>query len=199
MIGALRGTIAERMPPGEVLIDVHGVGYRIVVPTGTLAVLTPGDDASLHTHLHVREDALTLYGFATRDERMCFEALIGAHGVGPSLALAILSVHPPASLQQALVSDDVDALCLVPGIGKKTAARLLVELKERLHVPDLDLVGADGASGNGARGVRAEVREALGQLGYAADEIREATADLPHDGDVQQLLRSALQRMGVRR
>ena len=199
MIGALRGTVAERIPPGEVLVDVNGVGYRVVVATGTFASLTPGDAATLHTHLHVREDALTLYGFASRDERLCFEALLGAHGVGPALALAILSVHPPASLRQVLASDDAGALCLVPGIGKKTAARLLMELKERLHVPDLDLGAPDGSGANGRRGVRAEVREALTQLGYSADEVREATAELPAEGDVQHLLRSALRKLAVSR
>ena len=96
-----------------------------------------GDDVFVHVHHHVREDAQTLYGFATRDERVCFEALIGAHGVGPSLALAILSVHSPMQLRAALASDDVAALCLVPGVGKKTAARLLVELKSRLDLGDV--------------------------------------------------------------
>ena len=198
MIGAVRGEVVERIPPGELLVDVAGVGYRVIVTTGTFAAMRPGERVLLHTHLYVREDALTLYGFGGRDERACFEALIGAHGVGPSLALSILSVHPPAVLHRTLADDDVDALCLVPGVGKKTAARLLVELKSRLHVPDLDLA-ADGDHDAGGRAPRGEVREALAQLGYAPEEIREAMADLPAAGDVPRLLREALQRLAVSR
>ena len=97
----------------------------------------------LHVHTHVREDAIVLYGFAHADERRCFEALLGAHGVGPSLALAILSSMSPAALSTAVLEDDVDTLCLVPGVGKKTAARLLLELKARLDLPTL---GGDGPS-----------------------------------------------------
>jgi Holliday junction DNA helicase RuvA len=198
VIGAVRGEVLERIPPGELLVDVAGLGYRVIVPTGTFADMRPGHTVVLHTHLHVREDALTLYGFAGRDERACFEALIGAHGVGPSLALSILSVHPPAALHRALADDDADALCMVPGVGKKTAARLLVELKSRLHVPDLDLAVEGNGDGTG-RAPRGEVREALAQLGYAPDEIREAMAGLPAEGDVQRLLREALQRLAVSR
>jgi Holliday junction DNA helicase RuvA len=142
----------------------------------------------------VREDALTLYGFATRDERACFEALLGAHGVGPALAQAILSVHRPASLRQVLATDDVDGLCLVPGVGKKTAARLLLELKARLDLPDGDLSAIRG----GETGPRNEVREALVALGYGPEEVRDALRDLPTEGDVQRLLKDALGRLSVR-
>ena len=133
MIGSLRGVLLDRTATGEVLVEVGGVGYRATVaPTTLVALGELGSQVFLHVHTHVREDALILYGFATLDERRCFEALIGAHGVGPALALAILSVHSPGALRRALLSDDVDALTLVPGVGKKTAARLLVELKSRL-------------------------------------------------------------------
>ena len=155
MIGSLRGTLLDR-GPGEVLVEVGGIGYRVTVTPGTSVALGEvGDEVFVHVHNHVREDAVTLYGFATRDERACFEALIGAHGVGPSLALAILSVHSPAQLRLALASDDVAALCMVPGVGKKTAARLLVELKSKLDLPDgVDLTAlADAAAGRtGAHG-----------------------------------------------
>ncbi len=118
-----------------------GVGYRVLVPSGALGQIGwPGSPAFLHVHTHVREDAIILYGFPSRDERACFEALIGAHGVGPAVALALLSVHSPAALQRAVLADDADALMLVPGVGKKTAIRLLVELKARL---DIDLDRAD--------------------------------------------------------
>jgi Holliday junction DNA helicase RuvA len=191
VIGALRGTIAERSSTGEVLLDVQGVCYRVQVTPTTLATLIDTSaTVLLHTHLHVREDALTLYGFATRDERMCFEALLGAHGVGPSMALAILSVHRPDALREVVAQDDADALCLVSGVGKKTAIRLLLELKSRLDLPALDAVPAAAAGSP-----RAEVRDALAALGYGPEEIHEATRELPTDGDVQLLLKHALARM----
>ena len=191
MIGMLRGVLVDRLP-NEVLVDVQGVGYRVQVSPSTLVSLGPfGSTVTVHTHLAVREDALTLYGFPTPDERACFEALLGAHGVGPAMALAILSVHRPMALRQALADDDVDALCLVPGVGKKTAARLLLELKSRLDLPDVDLSVVLG----GEATARNEVREALASLGYGAEEIREAVRDLPAEGDVQRLLKEALSRV----
>jgi Holliday junction DNA helicase RuvA len=134
----------------------------------------------------VREDAQTLYGFAGRDERDCFEALLGAHGVGPALALAIQSVHTPDGLRRALADDDVAALCLVPGVGRKTAARLLVELKSRLDLPDGGIpVTFDAAAGvNGtAPSARADVRDALVGLGYGPDEIAHALRQLSAEED----------------
>jgi holliday junction DNA helicase RuvA len=201
VIGSLRGRLLDR-GADEVLVEVGGVGYRLVVaPTTAVALGDLGDEVFVWVHHHVREDAQTLYGFAGRDERVTFEALIGAHGVGPSLALAILSVHAPVALARILADDDVAALCLVPGVGKKTAARLLVELKSRLHIPDGDAVPV-AAGGNGAAGppsAQADVREALAGLGYGPDEIRVATADLPDDADAAALLREALQRLGTAR
>ena len=198
MIGSLRGVLLDRSPTGEVLVEVGGVGYRATVAPTTLAAMGElGSQVFLHVHTHVREDALILYGFATLDERRCFEALIGAHGVGPALALAILSVHSPSALRRALLSDDVDALTLVPGVGKKTAARLLVELKSRLDVPEVELVPV-GALGTPAEAARAEVRAALAGLGYAPDEIRSVVIDLG-EGPVEDMLRSALKQLAVAR
>jgi Holliday junction DNA helicase RuvA len=190
MIGSVRGSVLERSVNGEALIDVGGVGYRVLVPLRAIPELDPGAPAFLFTHLHVREDALVLYGFPTRDERDTFETLIGATGVGPKLALAILSVHPPAALRRALLDDDLDALTLVPGVGKRTAQRLMVEFKARLDVPDLDI--SDAVPGSGAGPARAEVREALTGLGYAPDEVRDVLAQLPEEGTVERLLRDAL-------
>jgi Holliday junction DNA helicase RuvA len=193
VIGSLRGTLVDRDPTGEVLVEVGGVGYRALVPPGTLAALGHvGGAVFLHTHLHVREDALTLYGFATRDERACFEALLGAHGVGPALALAILGVHRPDALRSAVAEDDVDALCAVPGVGKKTAARLLLELKSRLDVPDGDILYLPSAAGSAPRN---DVKEALVALGYGPDEVRVAVQELPQDGDTAILLKEALTRL----
>jgi len=194
MIGSVRGAVIERSATGEVLVEVGGVGYRALVPLSAVPVLEPGASTFLFTHLHVREDAMVLYGFLSRDERDTFEVLIGATGVGPKLALAILSVHSPATLRRVLTDDDLDALTLVPGVGKRTAQRLVVELKARLDVPDLDL----GDSSQPPT-PRAEVRAALAGLGYASEEIRDALAELPDDGGVEELLRDALKSLAVSR
>jgi len=197
MIGSLRGLLIDRSITGELLVEVGGVGYRVQAGPVTAAQL--GDlqgEVFVWIHHHVREDADTLYGFASKAERDAFEALLGAHGVGPSLALAILSVHPPAALARVLVDDDVAALCLVPGVGKKTAARLLVELKSRLDVPiDGVPAGLDGAP-TATGSTLADVRDALVELGYGPDEIAEATRELP-DGDVGDRLREALRRIAA--
>ena len=191
MIGSLRGTVLERSGTGEVLLEVGGVGYRLLVPLGALETLVPGEPAFLTTHLHVREDAMVLYGFSTRDERDTFEALISASGVGPKLALAILSVHSPSGLRRALIDDDLDALTLVPGIGKRTAQRLFVELKARLEVPALAADVDDGR----APSVRADVRDALIGLGYGADEVRDVLTRLPDEGAIEELVRDALRQL----
>ncbi len=199
MIGSLRGSLLDRPAPGEVLIEVGGVGYRVAVPTGTASSIAAGTggEVFVHVHTHVREDAIVLYGFLHADERRCFEALLGAHGVGPTLALAILSSLSPATLSTAVLEDDVDTLCLVPGVGRKTAARLLLELKARLALPDLgdaSTVGtADAGAGGGAE--RREVRAALAELGYGPEEIRGALDALPDDGGVEELLRMALREL----
>jgi Holliday junction DNA helicase RuvA len=202
MIGSLRGTLLDRSPrPAggvELLVEVAGVGYRAVVPTSSFGAAV-GASVFVHVHTHVREDAIILYGFATREERACFEALIGAHGVGPAVALSLLSVHRPAALHRAVATDDLDALMMVPGIGRKTAARLIVELKSKLG-PDLDgvdlqVVGEAGAS----TGTRADVRSALAALGYGADEIRQSLAGIPDEGTVEEQLKRALREMAGNR
>jgi len=194
VIGSVRGSVIERHTSGEVVVEVGGVGYRVLVPLGALTQLDPGAPAFLFTHLHVREDAMLLYGFPTRDERDTFEVLIGTTGVGPKLGLAMLSVHSPSSLRRALVDDDLGALTLVPGVGKRTAQRLLVELKSRLEVPDLDL-----AEGTSVPSARSEVRDALGGLGYSPDEVRDVVSQLDDDGTVEDLLREALKLLAVAR
>lgn len=201
MIGSLRGVLLDWQPrPAggvEVLVEVGGVGYRVVVPAGAL-VGSAGEAVFLHVHTHVREDAIVLYGFAGRDERACFEALIGAHGVGPAVALALLSVHSPASLRRAVATDDVDALTLVPGIGRKTATRLLVELKSRLDA-GVDGDGPQAVVPGGSPSLLGEVRSALAALGYGADEIRQAVAGLPEKGTVEEHLRTALRELAAAR
>lgn len=201
MIGSLRGVLLERWSDGEVLVEVAGVGYRVIVaPTTAAALGEPGSDVFVHVHHHRREDVETLYGFPSATERIVFESLLSAHGVGPSLAMAILAVHPPSALARVLAEDDLDALCLVPGVGKKTAARLLVELKSRLDVPGLDsaaLVAVGGGDASPAGSSVADVRDALAGLGYGPDEVAEAVRDLPVDVDSSELLRLALRRLAA--
>ena len=202
MIGSLRGVVLERSTDAEVLVEVLGVGYRLNVSARTLAELEPGASVFLHVHHHIREDAQLLYGFLGRDERLCFETLLGTHGVGPSLAIAILAVHSPSGLREVVAAADLRSLCLVPGVGKKTAERLLVELKGRLDVPDFDVVAAVRAGGapGGPGSLLADVREALAGLGYGPDEVREALRDVSADGrDAPGLLRDALKVLGARR
>jgi len=202
VIGSVRGTLLDR-GAAEVTVEVAGVGYRVAVsPTTAVSLGDVGDEVFCWTHHHQREDAQTLYGFATKDERACFEVLIGAHGVGPALALAILSIHSPIALARVVAEDDLGALCLVPGVGKKTAQRLLIDLKSRLSVPDLgDAPSTNGsaAPGGGGGSVRADVRDALAGLGYTDAEVREVMGELPDDGDAGSLLKEALQRLATAR
>lgn len=191
MIGSLRGRILERSPQGEVTLEVNSVGYRVFVPVRSVPELEIGEQAFLQIHTYVREEALSLYGFLTRDERGTFEALIAASGVGPKLALAILSVHSPNQLRSVVTEGDIASLTMVPGVGKRTAERLLVELKARLEVPEVDLVEQETSD------ARAGVREALASLGYGANEIRDVINMLPAEGPLEELLRQALKELGA--
>ena len=204
MIGLLRGKVVLRSGDGEVIVDVGGVGYRVTVTPAAavaLSAATPAE-STLFIHTHVREDAIVLYGFLHDDERRCFEVLLGSHGVGPALALAIMAVLSPASLSTAVLEDDLDTLCTVPGVGRKTAARLLIELKSRLDLPDLSLDLPGLSSGAGAarttRTSRSEARAALSELGYAPEEIRGALDGLRDDVGVEEMLRLALRELANR-
>lgn len=194
MIGSLRGTVLDRAIGGEVLLEVGGVGYRVAVPSGSVAALEPGGPAFLFTHLVVREDAMSLYGFPDREQRDTFEALMSATGVGPKLALAVLSVHSPSALRRAVVEGDLDALTLVPGVGKRTAQRLMIELAAKLGTTSPDPAGVEGGPS-----ARAEVRAALEGLGYGSEEVRYVLDALPLDGPVEILLKEALKLLAVER
>lgn len=195
MIGSLRGSVLERTNDTSVLVEVAGVGYVVTVTPRTLAELEPGSPVFLYVHHHIREDAQTLYGFRQRDERSTFEVLIATHGIGPALAIAILGTHAPSALVDIVATNDLGALTLVPGVGKKTAERLLVELRNRLSLPMLDPVGAGGGGGS----VVGDVREALTGLGYGPEEIRDALRELPATGDASSMLRDALKLLGAKR
>jgi len=204
MIGSLRGTLLDRGWDSRLLIEVGGVGYLVqVTPTTAVSIGDLGSEVLLYVHHAVREDAETLYGFATMAERLTFESLIGAHGVGPALGLAILSVHDPDALRRVVASDDVAALCLVPGVGKKTAVRLIVELKSKLDVGDAAVVVPAAAASSNGEGARSDVQAALEGLGYGVEEIRSVLAEMSaetamepsDDADVGELLKDALRRL----
>lgn len=190
MIASLSGTV-EAVEPGAVVVGVGGVGYLVNVPVPVLGGLSMGRPIRLFTYLAVREDALTLYGFATTDQREAFRALTGVTGVGPRLALAVLSALEPESLRRAVASGDVGALTDVPGIGRRTAERMILELKQRLGAPAEHPVVAPSAV--------AEVREALVGLGYAPAEFRPVLDRMSGAGaPVEEMLRSALQELAAR-
>ena len=198
MIGSLRGQLLDRTSESELLIEVGGLGYRVqVTPSTAVSLGSVGSEVFVHTHHAVREDSDTLYGFETIDERRIFESLISAHGVGPALGLAILSVHGPAALRVAVAQDDLAALCLVPGVGRKTAARLVMELKSKLDIPSGDYAGvvADGADASTRQGTHSDVRAALESLGYGPEETHAVLVDIPAEGDTSVLLKDALRRL----
>lgn len=200
MIAHLNGMVAGVGPDGAV-IDVGGVGLRVQCTPDTLASLKPGEPARVATSLVVREDSLTLFGFGTDDERNVFELLQTASGIGPRLALAMLAVHSPDALRRALAAEDLNALTMVPGIGRKGAQRIVLELKDRLGAPG-------DASGNGAvparkgeQSWRDQVQSGLTNLGWSARDAEAAIAavEAESDGapvpDVATALRSALRKL----
>jgi len=192
MIGRLRGAVVAKSADHAV-VDVGGVGYEVAMtPFGLGDLPAIGEEAVVHTHLHVREDQMALFGFAAEDERDVFRILLGASGVGPKLALAILGTLRPAELQRAVLAEDVDALTIVPGIGKRSAQKLVLELRARFQMPEAEAVIGTGSA-------VAQVREALEGLGYQGAEIRDALDGLDPGGpEVSDLLRAALQRLGSR-
>ncbi|MCQ3814808.1 MAG: Holliday junction branch migration protein RuvA [Acidimicrobiia bacterium] len=203
MIGSLRGSLLECSAATELLVEVAGVGYRVQVTPETAAALgAASTEVFIYIHHALREDSETLYGFCSADERGIFESLISAHGVGPALGLAILSVHSPVALRAAVARDDLDALCLVPGVGKKTAARLVMELKNKLDIADGETVGASAVSAAAPhQGAQDDVRAALENLGYAANEIHAALSEVRAEGadksDSSELLKNALRRLAT--
>ncbi|MEY3266986.1 MAG: Holliday junction ATP-dependent helicase RuvA [Actinomycetota bacterium] len=195
MIGSLRGTVLERFTPGTVLLEVAGVGYLCTVTSATFAELEPTVSTFLHVHQHIREDAQTLFGFVTRIERDTFNVLIATHGIGPSMAMAILSTYSPTALVTVVTSGDLGALTVVPGVGKKTAERLMVELKSRLNLEGLSVVDPSDTVQSSA----ADVREALTALGYGPDEVRDTMRLLTTADSAETMLRDALALLGARR
>jgi len=186
MISRITGTLLENIPP-TICVDVHGVGYEIDVPMSTLYHLPEvGGQVVLFTHLAVREDAHTLYGFSSAAERTAFRALIKVSGVGARIALAVLSGMSVQDLADAITRQDTGLLTRVPGIGKKTAERLLLELRGKLGA---DLGAAPGTTVVAGRG---DITHALLSLGYSNAEIQTAMKTLPESVDVAEGIRLAL-------
>lgn len=202
MIHRLRGQLAERDEDG-VLLDVGGVGYRASTSQTTLRSLPAlGEDCVLHTRLVVREDAMLLYGFATRDERAAFDTLTGVSKVGPRLALSVLSTFSPPELAETVARGDVVKLASVPGLGRKTAERLALELRGKdlaaLFAPAPVTAGANGAA-SGGPGPYMEAREALTGLGYSLEEAENALNKVPPQDSVEGYVKGALRQMGGKR
>jgi Holliday junction DNA helicase RuvA len=186
MIGRIHGKLVEKRPP-QILVDVMGVGYEVDVPMSTFYQLpATGAEVSLHTHLVVREDAHQLYGFATEAERHAFRQLLKISGVGARTALSVLSGLSVSDLREAVASQDGARLTKVPGIGKKTAERLLLELRDKL---DSALAAPAAAKGDGQAG---DVTNALLALGYNDKEAAWATRQLPPALNVTESIRQAL-------
>jgi Holliday junction DNA helicase RuvA len=197
MISHLRGIVGER-GSDHVVVDVHGVGYLVHVPNGT-DVPARGQDVELQTAMVVREDSMTLYGFTDAAARELFGLLMSTSGVGPKLALAVLSTHRPSTIRTAIAASDIDVLVAVPGIGKKSAQKLVLELKDKvgsLGAPDIDLTGRGAGGGGRDDDAVSDTREALLQLGYGPSEVAVTLANLDLDGDASTLLRRALQAIG---
>jgi Holliday junction DNA helicase RuvA len=192
MIGAVRGRLASKTPP-QLTVDVGGLGYELEAPMSTFYRLPAvGEEVRLLTHLVVREDAHVLYAFATEDERRLFRSLIRVSGVGPKIALALLSGISVAAFAQCVQNEDIAALTRVPGVGRKTAERLIVEMRDRLAAPPR---AAGGAAGPAAASPEGEAYDALVALGYRPAEATRLlqAAGGPGSHSTEELIRRALQ------
>ncbi len=192
MIASLRGTL-EAIGSDWAIIDVGGVGFQVYMPTSALSALSAiGEKVKLHTHLHLREDNATLYGFASADELGLFQTLIGVSGLGPKLALAMLSAMNVEKLAMAIATSSTDLLTMVPGIGKKMANRLILELKEKIGAGWITTPAAQLAQEN------IDVVAALTSLGYSVSEATRAVATLPPSSDLslEEKIKLALQYLG---
>jgi len=198
MIHRLRGTLVEKDPEGVVL-DVSGVGYRAAASLATLRALPSlGEECVIHTRMVVREDAMLLFGFATKQERSAFDALTAVSKIGPKLALAVLSSMSPPQVAEAVARGDVLKFASVPGLGRKSAERLVLELKGKdiaVFAPE-PAISADGGGGGGPY---MEAREALAGLGYSLEEAEKALNNIPPQDTVEKYIKEALRRIGSRR
>ena len=195
MIGQLKGKVISKNPP-EILLEVRGIGYEILCPMSTFYQLSDSsEDTLLHTHLSIKEDSHTLFGFVTKDEKIIFRELIRVNGVGPKVALAILSHLPVSSLIECISNEDSDLLAKTPGIGKKTALKLIVELQDRLS--KLELIGSNGSTLEFKQNTNpnsTQAIEALQSLGFKTKEANKMVSKINDTSlSTEQLIRLALQ------
>lgn len=195
MIAFLRGRLEDK-GIGCADIDVNGIGYRVSMSNNSLAAMpAKGEPVFIYTHTHVREDTLQLFGFASTGERGLFEKLITVSGIGPKVALALLSAFDVDSLKQAIVNEDIALITSVPGIGKKNAQRLILELKDKLTSPGLDFLPTVSVND---RSVYEEARSALLSLGYSSAEAKKSLEGFAADGNgvtVEALVKHALKNL----
>ena len=198
MIAHLRGRLLDKHP-NRIVVDVNGVGYDVFVPLSTFYGLgDPGADVALRIHTHVREDALLLYGFATRLEQDLFERLIGVGGIGPKVALAVLSGIEPVELIRAIERGDLARLTAIPGVGKKTAERIVLELKDRLPRAPAAAAAADDGTRATPSQMRDDVLSALVNLGYhrpLAEKAVDSAIKAVPDGVFERVLKQALREL----
>lgn len=190
MIGRLRGALVAVHAAG-VVVDVGGIGYDIVMTPAAIAGLPAiGEEIVVHTHLQVREDDLSLYGFGAAADRDLFRIIISASGVGPKVGMALLATLRPDQLRRAIATEDVAALSTAPGVGKRTAQKMILELSLKLADAEAELVGGKGP---------AQVRQALENLGYTPEEINEVMGDIDAEAPVADQLKAALKALGQAR
>lgn len=202
MYSYIKGELSEIVAENHIVVENGGIGYNIYIPGQVLSLLPGvGEEVKIYTYLCVREDAFILYGFLTRDDLNVFKLLIGVSGIGPKGALAILSVMPTDDLRFAVLSDDAKAIAKAPGVGNKTAQRLIIELKDKLSLEDAFEQKLshtqETVSGNGLKGIRNEAVEALVSLGYSSTEALKVLRDIEitEDSSVEDILKLALKQM----
>lgn len=190
MIGRLRGALVAVRPSG-VVVDVGGMGYEVAMtPEAIGALPAVGEEIVVHTHLQVREDDMSLYGFTSAADRDLFRVLISASGVGPRVGMALLATLRADDLRRAIATEDVAALSRAPGVGKRSAQKLILELRPKLADSEADVLEGSGP---------AQVRQALENLGYTPDEVTEAVADIDDSAPVADQLKTALRTLGQAR
>lgn len=202
MYSYIKGELSEIVAENHIVVENGGIGYNIYIPGQVLSLLPGvGEEVKIYTYLCVREDAFILYGFLTRDDLNVFKLLIGVSGIGPKGALAILSVMSTDDLRFAVLSDDAKAIAKAPGVGNKTAQRLIIELKDKLSLEDAFEQKLshtqEAVFGNGLKGIRNEAVEALVSLGYSSTEALKVLRDIEitEDSSVEDILKLALKQM----
>lgn len=200
MIAHLKGVV-DHVAPDHLIVDVNGIGYRVFTSTGTLSEVGIGEVVKIHTHTYVREDILALYGFLTEGELRQFEQLLGVSGVGPKAAIAVVSAVPPSVFGLAVLTEDADRLSRAQGVGKKTAQRIILELKDKIRKEQIASGPGKGISmpamEDVPQGIGEEAVSALMMLGYSSQEAnRSVSSVLAEDKSLEDVIRDALRARG---